>query len=69
MGSRSVLWYKLSCTFYLTAYIDKNNQPIRIDDRIAEEVIKNAREVLSMAKRGINVIFPDVFKIYRELEQ
>lgn len=54
---------------YLTAYIDKNNQPIRIDERIAADVIKNAREVLSMAKRGAKVIFPDVFKIYRVLEQ
>lgn len=54
---------------YLIAYIDKNNQPIRIDDRIAADVVKNAREVLSMAKRGAKVIFPDVFKIYRGFEQ
>ncbi len=54
---------------YLTAYIDKNNQPIRIDDRIAADVVKNAREVLGMAKRGTKVIFPDVFQIYRGLEQ
>ena len=54
---------------YLTAYIDKNNQPIRIDDRIAADVVKNAREVLSLAKRGAKVIFPDVFTIYSVLEQ
>ena len=54
---------------YLTAYIDKNDQPIRIDARIAADVVKNAREVLSIAKRGAKVIFPDVFKIYRVLEQ
>jgi len=54
---------------YLIAYIDKNNQPIRIDDRIAADVIKNARDVLAMAKRGAKVIFPDIFKIYRGLEQ
>ena len=54
---------------YLTAYIDKNNCPIRIDDRIASDVEKNARHVLAMAKRGAKVIFPDVFKIYHELEQ
>lgn len=47
---------------YLTAYIDKNNQPIRIDNRIAADV-------LAMAKRGSKVIFPDVFKIYQGLEQ
>lgn len=54
---------------YLTAYIDKNNCPIRIDDRIAADVEKNARHVLAMAKRGAKVIFPDIFKIYHELEQ
>ncbi|MBD5502832.1 MAG: hypothetical protein HDR09_03490 [Lachnospiraceae bacterium] len=54
---------------YLTAYTDKNNQPIRIDNRIAADVKKNARDVLAMAKRGSKVIFPDVFKIYHEIEQ
>ena len=54
---------------YLTAYINKNNCPIRIDNRIANDVEKNARHVLAMAKRGAKVIFPDVFKIYLELEQ
>lgn len=54
---------------YLTAYIDKNNQPIRIDDRVSADIEKNARIVLGMAKRGAKVIFPDVFKIYCSLEE
>lgn len=54
---------------YLTAYIDKNSRPIRIDDRIAADVEKNARHALAMAKRGAKVIFPDIFKIYHELAQ
>lgn len=54
---------------YLTPYIDKYDCPIRIDNRVAADVIKNARDVLAMAKRGAKVIFPDVFKIYRGLEQ
>lgn len=54
---------------YLTAYIDKNNQPIRIDDRVAADIEKNARIVLGMAKRGAKVIFPDVFEIYGGLEE
>lgn len=54
---------------YLTAYIDKNKCPIRIDSRVAYDVERNARNVLAMAKRGAKVIFPDVFKIYQELEQ
>ena len=54
---------------YLIAYIDKNNTPIRIDDRIAADIIKNARDVLAIAKRGAKVIFPDIFKIYHELDR
>jgi hypothetical protein len=53
---------------YLIAYINKNNAPIQIDHRVAEDVAKNAREVLALAKRGAKVIFPDVFKIYHSLE-
>lgn len=55
--------------FYLTAYIDKNKVPLRLDDRIVEDVTKNAREVLAIARRGAKVIFPDVFKLYQELEK
>ena len=53
---------------YLTPYIDKNDCPIRIDDRIASDVERSARNVLAVAKRGAQVIFPDVFKIYHGLE-
>ena len=54
---------------YLTPYIDKNKQPIRIDGRVAADVEKNARSVLALAKRGAKVIFPDVFTIFQGLEQ
>ena len=54
---------------YLTPYIDKNKQPIRIDGRVAADVEKNARSVLALAKRGAKVIFPDVFTIFHGLEQ
>ena len=54
---------------YLTPYTDKNNQPIRIDDRTAADVRRHAQEVLALAKRGAKVIFPDVFTIYRSLEK
>ncbi len=54
---------------YLTAYMDKNNCPIRIDDRIALDVEQNARSVLAKARRGAKVIFPDVLKIYEVLTQ
>ena len=54
---------------YLTPYVDKNKQPIRIDGRVAADVEKNARNVLALAKRGAKVIFPDVFAIFQGLEQ
>lgn len=54
---------------YLIPYMDKNQQPIRIDGRVAADVEKNARNVLALAKRGANVIFPDVFAIFQVLEQ
>ena len=46
-----------------------NECPIRIDNRVASDVERNARSVLAMAKRGAKVIFPDVFKIYHSFEQ
>lgn len=52
----------------MTPYIGKNDCPIRIDDRIASDVERSARNVLVVAKRGAKVIFPDVFKIYHGLE-
>lgn len=54
---------------YLIEYRDKELRPIRIDGRVASDVERNARDVLAIAKRGAKVIFPDVFKIYNELEQ
>lgn len=54
---------------YLIAYINKNSEPICLDDRIVADVTKNAREVLAIAHRGAKVIFPDVFKIYQALDQ
>ena len=54
---------------YLTAYVDKFNMPIRIDNRVSEEVIKNSRFVLALAKRGKKVIFPDIKTIYSQLEK
>lgn len=54
---------------YLTAYIDKKECPVRIDDRLAADVERHARSALAMAKRGAKVIFPDVFQIYQGLER
>lgn len=53
---------------YMIAYIDKNQMPIRIDQRIEKDVIKYAKKALGIYRRGSNVIFPDIQKIYTELE-
>ena len=49
---------------YLIPYLDNKNRPIRIDSRVADDVVRNARKVLALEKRGVKVIFPDVFSIY-----
>ena len=48
-------------------YIDKNGIPIQIDERVVEDVISNAREVLAITKRGIKIVFPDINTIHTEL--
>ena len=47
---------------YLIAYINKNSEPICLDDRIVADVTKNAREVLAIARRGAKVIFSRCFQ-------
>jgi len=44
-------------------YVDKNNVPISIDNRIVHDVITNAKDVLGKVNRGTKLIFPDVLKI------
>lgn len=54
---------------YISPYIDKNKQPIKIDDRTKDDVVKNAHEVLGIANRGAKIIFPDIKAIYSALVQ
>ena len=48
-------------------YVDKNGIPIQIDGRIVDDVIKNAREVLAITKRGAQIVFPDISAIHTAL--
>ena len=48
-------------------YVDKNGTPIQIDGRTVEDVIKNAREVLAITKRGAQIVFPDINAIHTVL--
>lgn len=50
-------------------YFDRKNVPVRIDDRLAEHVVRCARKTLSEYFRGKAVIFPDVRKIKAALQQ
>ena len=50
-------------------YVDKNNVPIQIDNRIVQDVVSNAREVLARHLRGAVLIFPDVKTIYNALRE
>ena len=48
-------------------YVDKNGTPIQIDGRTVDDVITNAREVLAIAKRGAQIVFPDIKAIHAAL--
>lgn len=51
-----------------STYIDKNtHNEVTIDNAKEKEIIKNAKEVLKLSKRGIQIIFGDVHKIYSAL--
>ena len=49
-------------------YIDgRTSVPVRIDGRFEAELIKKAKKVLALQRKGIELIFPDVLKIEEEL--
>ena len=49
-------------------YIDaRASIPVKIDGRFEAELICKAKRVLALQRKGINLIFPDVLKIEREL--
>ena len=48
-------------------YVDKNNVPIKIDNRVVQDVISNARATLSKVERGAKLIFPDIASIKKVL--
>lgn len=49
-------------------YIDsRTSVPVRIDGRLESELINKAKRVLALQRTGVNLIFPDVLKIEREI--
>lgn len=54
--------------YVMNIYIDKNdNIPVKIDGVFEKKLIKKAKDVLTLHKRGIKLIFPDVLKIEKSL--
>lgn len=49
-------------------YVDiKSNYPVRISRILEKELITKAKKVLAMQRKGINIIFPDVLFIEKEI--
>jgi hypothetical protein len=58
----------LTSKYIKNEYIDSvANKPVRIDGVSEKIIISKARKVLALQRRGIKLIFPDVFKIESEL--
>ena len=53
--------------YILKEYLDKNKVPIGVDGRLANTVVENAMKVLTLTKKGIKLVFPDVMSIYVSL--
>lgn len=49
-------------------YVDHEHtiggKSVRIHNSLSENIISNAKEVLALHRRGVNLIFPDVDRIY-----
>lgn len=49
-------------------YISKNNGiPVRVDGKLERELMKKAKRVLALQRKGVRLIFPDVLSIEAEL--
>lgn len=50
--------------------IDSNSQgPVKIDGKFEAELLRHAKKVLALLRRGTKLIFPDVLKIEEALLQ
>lgn len=52
---------------YVRPYIHGGNAIETIDESLSKEIIRNAKDILGLARRGFNILFADVFRIYYEL--
>jgi methylaspartate ammonia-lyase len=71
LGTKAVFLIQNICPvtqkYIKEIYVDKNNKPILIDDRIVRDVVSNARATLAKVYRGVNIVFTNVSKIKKVL--
>ena len=48
-------------------YEDSNSIPVRVDGALERQLINKGKRVLTLARQGKNLIFPDILKIEAEL--
>lgn len=60
--------FPITVDYIREEYIDSNsNVPVRIDGALEARLVKKAKKVLGLQRRGMNLIFPDVLAIERTL--
>ena len=52
-----------TCKYINNVYIDKNNVPIRIDNRVARDIVSNSKAVLAKVARGSRLVFSKALEI------
>ena len=58
-----------SQSYIKNEYCNKNGEPVRVKLSVEKEIIKKAKKILAMHKRGVNLIFPDIIRIEKLLLQ
>lgn len=53
---------------YLIPYLEKNGNPVIIDNKLASKIKRKALSALIMTKNGHKVVYPDIMKIYAALD-
>lgn len=53
--------------YILNEYCDASNNPVRIEAELEKEITKKAKKVLSLHRKGLKLIFPDVSSIENSL--
>ena len=57
----------------ISKYIDHehtvNGKPVNVHPKLAKEIVRNAKQVLILYKKGIKLIFPDIDNIYSIMEK